>query len=110
MPAIWPKSATILTRGGPSTICSIFYSITLPHQAAIRRVVPCGQQVCGHLAPMPVCFADYKAPTCATGAEGKRTRPARWGMLVIKGVDGRHKKRAEKLQAKGTRSTSKDIA
>jgi hypothetical protein len=60
---------------------------------------------------MPGVFPDYNAPIVRNGADGREFVTARWGMpSSSKALMEATKKRAEKLQVKGGRSTSRSCS
>ena len=86
-------------------MCNL-YSITT-NQAAISALFRVVNRYVGNLAPMPGVFPDYKAPIVRNGAEGRELATARWGMASSQhALMEATKKRAGKLEAKGSRSTS----
>src|SRR6202042_1518414 len=84
-------------------MCNL-YSITT-NQAAISALFRVVNRYVGNLAPMPGVFPDYKAPIVRTGAEGRELTTARWGMPSSQhALMDATKKRASKLEAKGSRT------
>ena len=72
-------------------MCNL-YSITT-NQAAIIALFRVVNRYVGNLAPMPGVFPDYKAPIVRNGPGGRELVHGAVGhAIVIKGVDGRHKK------------------
>jgi putative SOS response-associated peptidase YedK len=92
----------------PLTMCNL-YSITT-NQAAIIALFRVINRYVGNLAPMPGVFLDYQAPIVRSSAEGRELVTARWGMpSSSKALMDATKKRAEKLQAKGTPVDFKEL-
>jgi putative SOS response-associated peptidase YedK len=82
-------------------MCNL-YSITT-NQDAIRRLFGALNSRVGNLAPMPGVFPDYPAPIVRNAAEGRELVMARWGMpSSSRALMDATKKRAQKLEAKGT--------
>ena len=82
-------------------MCNL-YSITT-NQDAIRRLFRVVNSHVGNLPPMPGVFPDYPAPIIRGGADGSELVTARWGMpSSSRALMDATRKRAQKLEAKGT--------
>jgi putative SOS response-associated peptidase YedK len=90
-------------------VCNL-YSITT-NQAAIIALFRVVNRYVGNLGADAGVFPDYKAPIVRNGADGRELATARWGMpSSSKALMDATKKRAEKLQAKGKPSTSRNCS
>jgi putative SOS response-associated peptidase YedK len=84
-------------------VCNL-YSMTTNVEAIRRmfRVEPSNDHA-GNLASMPGIFPDYRAPVVRNGPGGRELAIARWGMPSSQhALLEATKKRAAKLEAKGT--------
>ena len=89
-------------------MCNL-YSITTT-QAGISALFRVVNRYVRNLAPMPGVFPDYTAPIVWTGPDGRELATARRGMpWSSKAQMDVTKKRAEKLQAKGTTVDFKEL-
>ena len=92
-------------------MCNL-YSMTT-NVEAIRRLfrVDASSDKSGNLPAMPGIYPDYPAPIVRNGNGGRELTMARWGMPSSqKALMDATKKRAEKLQAKGKRSISRNCS
>jgi putative SOS response-associated peptidase YedK len=87
---------------GSLPMCNL-YSIT-KSQSAIIEIARALRDVSGNVPVMPAVFPDYTAPIVRNGPDGLRElAKARWGMPSSQfALMQSAKKRAEKLEAKGT--------
>jgi putative SOS response-associated peptidase YedK len=90
-------------------MCNL-YSMT-KSQAAIRELIRAMRDRTGNLPPVPGIYPDYMAPVVRNGADGARELAmARWGLPSShQALFQATKKRAQKLDAKGTPYDFKEL-
>ncbi|UVO29729.1 SOS response-associated peptidase [Bradyrhizobium arachidis] len=89
-------------------MCNL-YSMT-KNVDAIRRLFDALNNRVGNLPSLPGIFPDYPAPIVRNAADGREITMARWGMPSSRqALLNATKKRAQKLEAKGTSVDFKDL-
>ncbi|MBR0827223.1 SOS response-associated peptidase family protein [Bradyrhizobium manausense] len=89
-------------------MCNL-YSMT-KNVDAIRRLFDALNNRVGNLPSMPGIFPDYPAPIVRNAADGHEITMARWGMPSSRqALLNATKKRAQKLEAKGTSVDFKEL-
>ena len=89
-------------------MCNL-YSMT-KNVDAIRRLFDALNNRVGNLPSIPGIFPDYPAPIVRNAADGREITMARWGMPSSRqALLNATKKRAQKLEAKGTSVDFKEL-